>query len=809
MTRWITFPPNARIRLFYARPAGGEPVYLLRSAENLPQPYLNRGWSPVPGLDRSWSAPGGAAVRPGAFPMAWMQRQGGTSEDLDDDAIRRRFLLEGCPREARLIGFNARGEDVREDEKGNRWFLWDGMPTGWSWAGSEKAHPYPRTLRFNALAHYRELAKSLAAAAARGARSLDDVEIGIFAEALARSPARNFRPLFGDPAEARQALIEELVRACMEPAREAGGSRGALWARAKALERAFPFLARPGEASISPSLASSLAAVAGPLREAAWLGPGGAETWSVLCRGDSKAAPAIFDGRGLAADEAAGELAELARTRTGRIVAALSADLSMPELRQARARIAIGRGIEAAMHLPAEAHGGEPLSLIAIGEARPQKLGEPPPQAMRIAEGSTREDLRAWAEMAIYGRERIAGADAPGADRLVPYSPLSGLGGASCMIPRGHQAAAAAAGRRLSKAAGDIGDYVSGLLGKSPAELNDCLSPEQVDAVALAEHAHARGRAFLLADQTGTGKGRSLVSCAAAWIRGGENRRAIYITVDSQVAGDVVRDIRNAGVAGIVGTPSLIGSGMTRPDPAADANVVSGERARRDLFASGGFPPGCRLAVLAYSQFQAASAGQVETKSDRQRLPAEWLENACDSRTMLILDECHKALNRDSNTGATMRLAIEGAGRALFGSATALKDSTGLDFYRPLMPRSMSPGDAEAIFRNVAAGGETAYESFVTMLVEDGVMIRRDHDTGLASREISRPRRRRGAASARSHGRLQDRRRMRRPRKPRGERRIGCPSRGTARPPHRPGNRSGLQRPLPSGRRWKECPAPF
>jgi len=140
---------------------------------------------------------------------------------------------------------------------------------------------------------------------------------------------------------------------------------------------------------------------------------------------------------------------------------------------------------------------------------------------------------------------------------------------------------------------------------------------------------------------------------------------------------------------------------------------------RNAIFESEVWPEGHNIVITTYSQFN--------SKEDDPR--SLWVSRAVDPKTLIIFDEAHNALNEKSNTGRNLRTAIAQAGpeNVVFGSATPARNPSGLNLYAPLLPRT-EDGRLKEILDNIEAGGEVAQEAFTTMLAQDGVLLRRDHD---------------------------------------------------------------------------------
>src|SRR3546814_1221735 len=96
---------------------------------------------------------------------------------------------------------------------------------------------------------------------------------------------------------------------------------------------------------------------------------------------------------------------------------------------------------------------------------------------------------------------------------------------------------------RVAREHGDIDEWVAGKLGWDVETMGRYLSPERVDAAALAMSSGQRGRGFILADQTGLGKGRILAALARAAALDG--RRVVFLTEKANLFTDFWRDVRD------------------------------------------------------------------------------------------------------------------------------------------------------------------------------------------------------------------------------------------------------------------------
>lgn len=389
----------------------------------------------------------------------------------------------------------------------------------------------------------------------------------------------------------------------------------------------------------------------------------------------------------------------------------------------------------------------DPVTVMMIGQRRPTPLEALPQAAMRTFDVLTVDDLKTLEREVMRARLRIRDfhrseaqttrAEADGRAENIrqrPYQPLSQASEPFTMVPIALEGATTMALDRLRRDFHDRGGVdaaVAFSLGMSLDDLPNHLTAEQVDAVALRMHAAERGRGFLLADQTGIGKGRTLAAIAAQEMRG-KGKRVLYFTERAAInVRDVARDLLGVGVRIVDAQSRAIQEGETkvaflttgsvfqfkrRDDVTGlevDDMISSLTKKERDRSMNEGvWPKDADIVITTYSQF-----------NFNEDSPKAAFLDLVDENTLVVMDEAHNALNPRSNIGRNLRRIISRAGRdnAVFGTATYARSSAGLDLYRPLLPALLG----EDFFENLQGGGEIALESFSTMLAQDGVMIRR------------------------------------------------------------------------------------
>ena len=385
-------------------------------------------------------------------------------------------------------------------------------------------------------------------------------------------------------------------------------------------------------------------------------------------------------------------------------------------------------------------HEGGATTLFFVGSRRPSVVEALPKAALRTFSVVGRDDLDELYTELLRSKKRIQDWDLGIAeqeareaeerednDRQRPYVPISRASAPFTMISKSLEGGTAKALQRIAgQSEGDVDGAVAGSLGMSKERLKSTLTAEQVDAVALRSVARKHNRGFLLADQTGIGKGRSLAAMARQHLRSGG--KVLYFTENAEInIPDVWRDVLAVG-GQVEARPTILASRPVTLTVEEEAEGTDGQvRSYRTLsagkrkatFESGAWPSGSNLVITNYSQFN----GKPTRPSRR------WAETAPDENTLLILDEAHNALNPGSNTGESIRTIIGGVGRAnvIYATATPLRNPKGADLYKALLP-DVGGGRLYDILDSLSSGGETAQESFTTMLAEDGVLLRRDHN---------------------------------------------------------------------------------
>ena len=293
------------------------------------------------------------------------------------------------------------------------------------------------------------------------------------------------------------------------------------------------------------------------------------------------------------------------------------------------------------------------------------------------------------------------------------YRPASRVGTPIAMIPANLAAPTAKALARVVDEVGDIDTFTADRLGWSVARMAEVLSPEQVDAVALALHAADRKRGLIVADQTGLGKGRVMAAIIRASILSG--RRVVFFTEKENLFSDIWRDLRDIGSDELVGRPFILNTGSRIVDTASpDSEVLHTALKASELkkVISAGVPPeGYSLFLATYSQL------------NRPGPKVDFLA-ACVEEGHAIVDECHNAAG-DSATSAGVGRILGTSRSSTYSSATFARGAENLATYRPVLPPSLRDADLVHLYK---AGGHAFAEALSQALAEEGVLIRREHD---------------------------------------------------------------------------------
>ncbi len=445
-----------------------------------------------------------------------------------------------------------------------------------------------------------------------------------------------------------------------------------------------------------------------------------------------------------------------ARGPAGRTLLVFAGDPEADEaIKALRTRLGESYEIEGTARIDPSLHAGDPgaqpLTLIALGRLRPERLQPAPEASLRVQPISSHAELWTWSSELISTRAKIAEwrrmqddeVDeaqqllAGNVDRTLenkfqtPYQPLSRASLSRTMIPRSLEGATREALERLARRHGDIDRMVCEELGWTNEELQERLSAEQVDGFALSIDAEMRGRGMLIADQTGVGKGRQIAAMILRHVLAG--RKVIFLTERELNLHDIWRDICHIRADGFI-SPLILNDGVRIVDDLTTETLLSPvpTEEMREILRSGKWPEGFNVVLGTYSQFNRPALGRG---GKLVSLKSKWLRETvtAGSGIVAVADEVHNLAAKESNQLSNIDAVLNNFEHVHYSSATHAKTGTTLRIYRRLMPPSVSMNN---IIDTMSKGGELLQEVFTSMLAKDGVMIRRELDLSEVEFEV-------------------------------------------------------------------------
>lgn len=331
----------------------------------------------------------------------------------------------------------------------------------------------------------------------------------------------------------------------------------------------------------------------------------------------------------------------------------------------------------------------------------------------------------------------------------VPYTPMSKLPALGTVVPLNLAGETLQAQFDFIDEIPDIDQYLVEKLGyTSKLKLSEHLAAEQADAIAMAIRQIEKDKSFILADMTGTGKGRVCASVIRyAYVNG---YLPIFITEADNLFSAIYRDLVDVGgietkPAGkpnfglplilngfqsggkektfndkgeriVVEKPSKTGiirdgkEVITAPPQEEIKEIIKGDR----------LPKGYDYLMLTYSQI----AGE---KSGKKKL--EYILRLIESKkgkVVLIADESHNAAGTTSSVGLAMKQIISSVKGCLFSSATFSKRPDNMYIYSIKTDVSLSPLGTDKLIQVIKAGGERLIENLASNLVAGQQMLRRE-----------------------------------------------------------------------------------
>jgi predicted RNA methylase len=304
------------------------------------------------------------------------------------------------------------------------------------------------------------------------------------------------------------------------------------------------------------------------------------------------------------------------------------------------------------------------------------------------------------------------------------YVAFSNVGEPSTMIPANLSGPVYEALTQIREAHGDIDEYVARELDFSLDQMERYFSPEQVDALAMMFHATARDLGFLLADQMGVGKGRTLAGFARRERLQG--RVPMFVTITDNLFSDFLeRDLVAIDSRHLFQAPLIVNDGAKTVD--GEGKVIARSMKRPEYRAHaerGEMPEGTDIIMLTYSQL---------SRPHEKHLTSRYMRELCANYPIsMILDESHKGAGA-SNTSENLMGMIAGlqysGGKVVFSSATPIKGAANLSLYSKILPKGVDP---QELLNAVNSDPISLQEALNYEIAVQGCLVSRELDnTGI------------------------------------------------------------------------------
>ncbi|WP_407330542.1 PLxRFG domain-containing protein [Enterovibrio sp. 27052020O] len=261
---------------------------------------------------------------------------------------------------------------------------------------------------------------------------------------------------------------------------------------------------------------------------------------------------------------------------------------------------------------------------------------------------------------------------------------------------------------------GSVDSFVMDRLGYSDAEsLHRAFMGLQTDAVALAVDAIENGRAIVIGDQTGVGKGRQAAGVIRYAMQKG--KIPVFVTQKPNLFTDMYDDLADIGVEDF--TPLIMNQdkGFVKKGNAKLFNYSDKERSRLiNELSSGELPDGHSALFLTYSQISSDNTG------NKRRLLDDLAKNA-----VFVLDESHSAAGSDSKLGKAFQHISEVAHGVAYLSATYAKRPENMSLYMRT-DLGLATDNRSQLISAVEQGGLGMQTYIAGKLAEAGQMLRRE-----------------------------------------------------------------------------------
>lgn len=210
-------------------------------------------------------------------------------------------------------------------------------------------------------------------------------------------------------------------------------------------------------------------------------------------------------------------------------------------------------------------------------------------------------------------------------------------------------------------------DWVASKINLTKEAMWEMFSSEQIDSIGLTIYNFEKGKGFIIADETGIGKGR-ILSGICRWAIN-EGKKIMFFTEREHLFTDFWRDLTDTNTIDSINNPILFHSTSKLYDSKGEIVIKGNPRLVKE-YEEKGFPEDSNLIMTNYSQISLKQHKNTKKNS---------MLNYCKDN-LIILDESHNA-SGDSNTKKFLLELCKTTPNIVFSSATFIKDESQLDIY--------------------------------------------------------------------------------------------------------------------------------
>lgn len=259
---------------------------------------------------------------------------------------------------------------------------------------------------------------------------------------------------------------------------------------------------------------------------------------------------------------------------------------------------------------------------------------------------------------------------------------------------------------------GSVEEFVADNMSWNLEEINEKLTPEQIDSVAMGMVAIDRSSAMLVADVTGFGKGRTMATLLVYGIK--VKGIALFLSEKVNLFSDIWRDIVDIGCEDRIGRPFIINDNAKIINLKTRKEIFPRWKSKehKQILKSGKVPDGCKLILSTYSQF-----GIKDTNK------RDFIKKAI-SGGHIATDEVQNISRQEANVTQFMTDVMSSAGSVIDASASSGQDIDNLRSYGRIFPW-LTSNDYESLDKEkqVWASGES-----VIAAVREKRILRRETD---------------------------------------------------------------------------------